>query len=121
MLLLFEVDEKKVPSQDMKSMDVKSATDALEKELQQIKKVLQEMITGSYGLHPAKEIGVIVDKVIDHICVDDPTLAEVDGRVLKTDAFVLNANTSIVENCENLPEKIREVLEIKEVNVNYFF
>ena len=118
MLLLFEVDEKKVPSQDMKSMDVKIATDALEKELQQIKKVLQEMIIGSSGLHPAKEIGVIVDKVIDHIFVDDP---DVDGIVLKADAFVLNANTSIVENCEHLPEKIREVLEIKEVNVNYFF
>merc|ERR1711997_706092 len=39
------------------------------------------------------------------------------GEALNRDDFIENVNEGIVENSENLPEGIIEVLEIKDVNV----
>ena len=113
---MFEAEEKIFPSQVTGTMDVQIPAHISEKEL--TKKVLQEIIAGSVKSHP-KEIEVIVDEVIDHIfSYDDPTFAEESP---KTDDFVPNVNENIVEKFENLPSKIREDLEIEDVNVNYFF
>ena len=101
-------------------MDVEIAVDTSEEELQQIKKALQKTIAETLGLHP-KEVEVIVDEVIYHISTDDPTLDEETPTVLKTDDFVQHANKGIIEKFENSPERNREILEIKDVNVNYFF
>ena len=119
LFLLFEVDEKKIPSQVTGTMDVEIPADTLEEELQQIKKALQETIAETIGLDP-KEIEVIVNEAICYISFDDPTLDEEIPTVLKTNDFVPNVNTGIVEKFENVPERIREVLEIEDVNVNYF-
>ena len=114
-------DEKKVPSQVTGTMDVAIPADASDEELKQIQKVLQEAIAESLELHP-EDIEVTIDpethEVTCHISVDDPTLAEETKNVLKTDDFVQNVNKEIVENSKNLPERIRDVLEIQNVNVD---
>ena len=117
-------------------MDFKIPEDCSDKELKQIQKVLEESIANSLGLNP-EDIDVTIDpetgKATYAISVDDPTLAEETQKLLKTDDFLQNVNKAIGENSENLPERIREVLEIKDVNpdddkittvtpyVNYFF
>ena len=116
-------------------MDVEIPEDCSEEELEQIQKVLEESIANSLGLKP-EDIQVIIDpetgKATYVISVDDPTLAEETQNLLKNDDFVQNVNKAIGENSENLPERIREVLEIKDVkteegivsetrDVNYFF
>ena len=98
-------------------MDVQIPAHISEEELRQTKKALQEIIAGSVKSHP-KEIEVIVDEVIYHIFSHDPTFAEESPKI---DDFVPNVNENIVEKFENLPSKIREDLEIEDVNVNYFF
>jgi hypothetical protein len=50
------------------------------------------------------------------IKVGDPTLAEEIQKSLKNGDFVQNVNNAIGKNSENLPEKIRENLQIKDVN-----
>ena len=100
-------------------MDFKIPEDCSDKELKQIQKVLEESIANSLGLNP-EDIDVTIDpetgKATYAISVDDPTLAEETQKLLKTDDFLQNVNKAIGENSENLPERIREVLEIKNVN-----
>ena len=100
-------------------MDVEIPEDCSEEELEQIQKVLKKSIANSSGLNP-EDIEVTIDpetgKATYLISVDDPTLAEETQENLKNDDFLKNVNKAIGENSENLPERIREVLEIKDVN-----
>ena len=101
------------------TMDVEIPEDCSEEELRQIEKVLQESIADSAGLNP-EDVEVTVDPETGEakyvISCDDPTLAEETQKVLQADDFVQNVNKAIGENDENLPERIREVLEIKDAN-----
>ena len=101
------------------TMHVEIPEDCSEEELRQIEKVVQESIANSLGLTP-EDIEVTVDPETGEakyvISVDDPTLAEETQKALKDDDFVQNVNRAIGENAENLPERIREVLEIQDVN-----
>ena len=101
------------------TMDVEIPEDCSEEELRQIEKVLQESIADSLGLN-LEDVDVTLDpetgKAKYVISVDDPTLAEETQKALKDDEFVQNVNKAIGENNENLPERIREVLQIKDVN-----
>ena len=76
-------------------------------------------VSGSTVTNP-EDIEVTVDPETGEakyvISVDDPTLAEETQKALKDDDFVQNVNRAIGENAENLPERIREVLEIQDVN-----
>ena len=80
---------------------------------------MQESIADSAGLNP-EDVEVTVDPETGEakyvISCDDPTLAEETQKVLQADDFVQNVNKAIGENDENLPERIREVLEIKDAN-----
>ena len=102
------------------TMDVEIPEDCSEKELEKIQKVLGESIANSLGLNE-EDIGVtIIDSETGEanyvISIDDPTLAEETQKVLKDDDFVQNANKAIGVNNENLTKKIREILEINDVN-----
>ena len=101
------------------TMDVEIPEDCSEEELRQIEKVLEESIADSAGLNP-EDVEVTVDPETGEakyvISCDDPTLAEETQKVLQADDFVQNVNKAIGENDENLPERIREVLEIKDAN-----
>ena len=100
-------------------MDVKIPDDGLETELDQIQKILEQSMADSLKLDP-KDCKVKLDPETGEatylISGDDPILAEETQKVLKTDDFLQNVNKAIGENSENLPERIREVLEIKNVN-----
>ena len=119
---LFEVDDKKVPSQVTGTMHVAIPADASKKELKQIQNVLQKSIAQELGLQDPEDIEVTIDPKTGIVTykakVDDPGLAEKD---LQTDDFLLNVNKAIDQNSKNLPKHIRENLEIDDVNVNYFF
>ena len=101
------------------TMDVEIPEDCSEEELRQIEKVLEESIADSAGLN-SEDVEVTVDPETGEakyvISCDDPTLAEETQKVLQADDFVQNVNKAIGENDENLPERIREVLEIKDAN-----
>ena len=100
-------------------MDVEIPEDCSEEELEQIQKVLEESIANSLGCNP-DDVDVKIDPETGEatyvISTDDPTLAEKTQKALKSDDFAQNVNKAIAENSENLPERIREVLEIKDVN-----
>ena len=103
-------------------MDVEIPKDCSEEELEQVQKVLEESIANSLGLNPddvdVKSIDPETGEATYAISTDDPTLAEKTQKSLKSDDFAQNVNKAIGENenSENLPQKIREVLEIKDVN-----
>ena len=101
------------------TMDVEIPADCLEEEFGQIQKILDESIATSLGLNP-ENVQITVDPATGEakyvISSDDPTLAEETQKTLNNDDFVQNVNKAIGENSENLPEKIREALEIKDVN-----
>ena len=103
------------------TMDVEIPPDCSEKELRQIQKVLEESIAKSLGLN-SEDSEVTVDpktgKAKYVISVDDETLAEETQKSLKDDDLVQNVKKAIGENTENLPERIREVLEMKDVNAD---
>ena len=111
-------------------MDVKIPDDILETELDQIQKVLEQSMADSLKLD-TKDCKVKLDPKTGEanylISVDDPTLAEESQKVLKTHDFVTNVNEALHENSDILPQRIRESLEIMNVNpegtrdVNYFF
>ena len=100
-------------------MDVKIPEECSAKEFTQIEKVLEKSIADSLELIP-EDIDFTVDPKTGEasydISVDDPTRAEEIEKVLKNDDFVQNVNKSINENSENLPQRIHESLEIKDVN-----
>ena len=100
------------------TMDVEIPEDCSEEELRQIQKVLEESISDSLKLNP-ENVQVLVDPEKGEakyaISCDDPTLAEETQKALENDDFVQNVNNAIGKNSENLPEKIRESLEIKDV------
>ena len=102
------------------TMDVEIPEDCSEEELREIEKVLEESMANSLGLNPEDVEVTFLDPETGEakyaIKVDDPTLAEETQKALKDDDFVQNANRAIEENNENLPERIREVLEIKAIN-----
>ena len=101
------------------TMHVEIPENCLEEELKQIQKVLEESIANSVGLNP-EDVNVTVDPETGDakyvISSDDPTLAEETQKALKNDDLVQNVNNAIGENSENLPEKIRKNLQIKDVN-----
>ena len=116
-------------------MDVKIPDDGLETELDQIQKILEQSMADSLKLDP-KDCKVKLDPETGEatylISGDDPILAEETQKVLKTDDFLQNVNEALHKNSEDLPERIRESLEIMDVNpeepifkgtrdVNYFF
>ena len=102
------------------TMDVEIPEDCSEEELREIEKVLEESMANSLGLNPEDVEVTFLDPETGEakyaIKVDDPTLAEETQKALKDDDFVQNANRAIGENNENLPERIREVLEIKAIH-----
>ena len=116
----FEVDEQKMTSKQLTgTMDVEIPEDCPEEELEQIQKVLEESIADSLKLNP-KDVEVTVDPETGEakyvIGSDDPIVAEETQKVLKNDDFVQNVNKAIGEHSKNLPAKIREDLEIEDVN-----
>ena len=105
-------------------MHVEIPADATKEELEQIQKVLQQTIAQSLGV-PLEDIEVKVDpatgEVTYVISTDDQSLADEVTKKLKTDDFTEKINKTLVKNAESLPERIRDKLEIKDVQVNYFF
>ena len=101
------------------TMDVEVPEDCPEEECGQIQKVLEESIADSLKLKP-ENVEVTVDPETGEakyaISCDYPTLVKETQKVLKKDDFVQNVNKAIGENSENLPEKIRQALEIEHVN-----
>ena len=116
--------EVKKPSKITGTMHVEIPADATKEELEQIQKVLQQTIAQSLGV-PLEDIEVKVDpatgEVTYVISTDDQSLADEVTKKLKTDDFTEKINKTLVKNAESLPERIRDKLEIKDVQVNYFF
>ncbi len=104
------------------TMNVEIPENASEEELEQIQNVLAQSIADSLGYNP-EQIKVTIDpetgEAIFVMKTNDPHLAEDMHKKLSHKDFATNVNTGISENSKHLPEKIREVLEIHTVNVNY--
>ena len=77
---MFEVDDKKVPSQVTGTMHVAIPADTSKEELKQIENVLQKSIAQELGLQDPEDIEVTIDPKTGIVTykakVDDPGLAE---------------------------------------------
>jgi hypothetical protein len=121
-VVVFEVDKKKETFPVTGKMHVEVPADVTPEELKQIESVLKETIAKSLGCNP-EQMKVTIDpetgEAIFVMKTNDPHLAEDMHKKLSHKDFATNVNTGISENSKHLPEKIREVLEIHTVNVNY--
>ena len=103
-------------------MNVEIPENASEEELEQIQNVLAQSIADSLGCNP-KDIQVDIDETTGiamyTIWVEDDL--EKTEALMSTSDFATNLNSKIAENSENLPAQIREVLAVKDVNVNSLF
>ena len=122
-VVVFEVDKKKETFPVTGKMKVEVPADCSEQELKEIENVLTKTIATSLDCNP-EQIEVTIDpetgEAIFVVKTNDPSLAEEMHKKLRSHKnFATNVNTGISENSKHLPEKIREVLEIPTVNVNY--
>ncbi len=103
-------------------MNVEIHADASEKQLKEIGNVFAQSIANSLGCNP-EQIKVTVDPETGIatfvVKTNDPHAAEEMQKQIKSEDFTENVNKALSENSEHLPEKIREVLGIHTVNVNY--
>ena len=103
-------------------MNVEIPENASEEELEQIQNVLAQSIADSLGCNP-EQIKVTIDPETGvsmyTIWVEDDL--EKTEALMSTSDFATNLNSKIAENSENLPAQIREVLAVKDVNVNSLF
>jgi phenylpyruvate tautomerase PptA (4-oxalocrotonate tautomerase family) len=104
------------------TMNVEIPENASEEELEQIQNVLAQSIADSLGCNP-EQIKVTIDPTTGvsmyTIWVEDDL--EKTEDLMSTSDFATNLNSKIAENSENLPAQIREVLAVKDVNVNSLF
>ena len=103
-------------------MNVEIPENASEEELEQIQNVLAQSIADSLGCNP-EDVQVTIDPTTGvsmyTIWVEDDL--EKTEALMSTSDFATNLNSKIAENSENLPAQIREVLAVKDVNVNSLF
>mgnify|MGYP000512096956 CR=1 FL=1 len=106
-------------------MHVKIPADVTDKELEEIEEVLKQQISNSLGCNP-EQIQLTVDPKTGQatfvVKTKDPTLAgEMQNLLLKSKDFAKNVNQEIKENSKDiLPERIRDVLALQDVKVNFF-
>jgi hypothetical protein len=121
-VVVFEVDKKKETFPVTGKMKVEVPADCSEQELKEIENVLAKTIATSLDCNP-EQIEVTIDpetgEAIFVVKTNDPSLAEEMHKKVSHKDFATNVNTGISEHSEHLPEKIREVLGIHTVNVNY--
>ena len=105
-------------------MNVEIPENASEEELEQIQNVLAQSIADSLGCNP-EQIKVTIDPETGvsmyTIWVEDAHAAEEMEKQMKTEDFAENVNKALIENSEHLPERIRENVAVKDVNVNSLF
>ena len=105
-------------------MNVEIPEDVSEKELKEIENVLAQSIANSLGCNP-EQVKVTVDPETGIatfvVKTNDPHAAEEMQKQIKSEDFTENVNKALSENSEHLPERIREVLAVKDVNVNSLF
>ena len=105
-------------------MNVEIHADASEKQLKEIGNVFAQSIANSLGCNP-EQIKVTVDPetgIATYVLkTNDPHAAEEMQKQIKSEDFAENANKALSENSEHLPESIRKVLAVKDVNVNSLF
>jgi hypothetical protein len=137
-ILLFEVDKKHETYPVTGKMRVVVPADVSEKELKEIENVLEQRIVKSLGCTP-EQIAVAVDpetinpyftellyqefavQATFEVETNDPTFADEMQKFLKAKDFAENVNKGISKNYKTLPQRIREVLAINDVNVNFLF
>ena len=105
-------------------MNVEIPADVSEKELKEIENVLAQSLANSLGCNP-EQIKVTVDPktgIATYVVkTNDPHAAEEMEKQMKTEDFAENVNKASRKISEHLPERIREVLAVKDVNVNSLF
>ena len=120
--MLFEVDKEKETLKIAGTMNVEMPNDTSKQELEQIQNVLAQSIADSLGCNP-EDVQVTIDPTTGvsmyTIWVEDDL--EKTEALMSTSDFATNLNSKIAENSENLPAQIREVLAVKDVNVNSLF
>ena len=103
-------------------MHVDLPADVTDEELKEIQNVLAQTLADSLGCSP-DQIKVTIDPETGvsmyTIWVEDDL--EKTEDLMSTSDFATNLNSKIAENSENLPAQIREVLAVKDVNVNSLF
>ena len=118
---MFELDEPKDTFEVTGTMNVDIPADVSEKELKEIENVLAQSIANSLGCNP-EQVKVTVDPETGIatfvVKTNDPHAAEEMQKMIKSEDFTENVNKAVSENSEHLPERIREVLAVKDVNVN---
>ena len=105
-------------------MNVEIPADVSEEELKKIENVLAQSLADSLGCNP-EQIKVTVDPktgIVTYVAkTNDPHAAEEMEKQMKSENFAENLNKTSRKNSEHLPERIREVLAVKDVNVNSLF
>mgnify|MGYP001311673983 CR=1 FL=1 len=121
---MYEVDKEKDTFPVTGTMHVVYPADVSEEELKEIENVLPKSMANSLGCNP-EQMKVTIDPepgIATYVVkTNDPHAAEEMHKVLKSEDFCENVNQAIPENCEHLPERIREVLAVDNVNVNSLF
>ena len=122
--VLFEVDKPKDTFPVSGTMNVEIPADVSDEELKEIKNVLAQSIANSLGCNP-EQIQVTIDDetgIATYVVkTNDPHAAEEMEKQMKTEDFAENVNKALSENSEHLPERIRENVAVKDVNVNSLF
>ena len=122
--VLFELDKPKDTFPVTGTMNVEIHADASEKQLKEIGNVFAQSIAHSLGCNP-EQIKVTVDPETGIatfvVKTNDPHAAEEMQKQIKSEDFAENANKALIENSEHLPESIRKVLAVKDVNVTSLF
>jgi uncharacterized radical SAM superfamily Fe-S cluster-containing enzyme len=122
--VLFELDKPKDTFPVTGTMNVEIPADVSEKELKEIENVLAQSIANSLGCNP-EQVKVTVDPETGIatfvVKTNDPHAAEEMQKQIKSEDFTENVNKALSENSEHLPERIRENVAVKDVNVNSLF
>ena len=121
---MYEVDKEKDTFPVTGTMHVEYPADVSEEELKEIENVLAKAMANSLECTP-EQIKVTIDPetgIATYVVkTNDPHAAEEMQKQIKSEDFTENVNKALSENSEHLPERIREVLAVKDVNVNSLF